>query len=272
MHPDDYPQQEPFSPPARLYHEEVMRRGNFSTGEEIAYGSDAYQRILIWRSPNPTGILLAFIHGGGWTNGYKEWLAFMAPAFTEAGIVFASIGYRLAPQHAFPVGFNDACSGVALFAEHARPYGADPNHLFVGGRSAGGHLAALMALTRPELGARGCLPVSGVYDFGPASGLPARPRFLGPANSGNELTASPIANIGERPIPFFIAHGTDDFPHLIVQAERMERALRVAGGEVERLALKGHDHFAAGHAAGEAEGSWLPRAVNWMSRHLHSFA
>ena len=52
----------------------------------------------------------------------------------------------------------------------------------------------------------------------------------------------------------------------------MERALRAAGGEVERLALKGHDHNAAGHAAGEAEGPWLPRAVNWMSRHLHSFA
>ena len=58
----------------------------------------------------------------------------------------------------------------------------------------------------------------------------------------------------------------------MIQAERMERALRAAGGEVERLALKGHDHFAAGHAAGEAEGPWLPRAVNWMSRYLHSFA
>jgi arylformamidase len=72
MHPADYPPQVPFSPPARLYHSEVMGRSNLPLGEEIAYGPDPYQRALVWRATKPSGTLLAFLHGGGWTNGYKE--------------------------------------------------------------------------------------------------------------------------------------------------------------------------------------------------------
>jgi arylformamidase len=268
MQVQDYPPQEPFSPPARLYHDEVMRRADLTAAEEVSYGPDPYQRVLVWRAAKPTGALLAFLHGGGWTNGYKEWMAFMAPALVDAGITFASVGYRLAPQCLFPIGFDDSCRGVGLLIERARSYGAEPDRVFVGGHSAGGHYAALMALTRPELRLRGCLPISGVYDFGPASGLSIRPRFLGRAESGHEQPASPIGNIHAAPAPFLIAHGSEDFPHLIVQAERMESALKAAaGGDVERLVLEGRNHFTASYAGGEANGPWVPRAVDWMLRH-----
>lgn len=267
MRPEDYPAQEPFSPPARLYHEEVMRRAPAIPGEELSYGPDPYQSVSIWRAENPNGALLAFIHGGGWTNGYKEWMAFMAPAFIEAGISFASVGYRLAPQHVFPSGFDDCCAGVAFVREHARGFGADPARIFVGGHSAGGHYAALMALSRPDLGLRGCLPISGVFDFGPQSELKMRPRFLGPVEQAKEGPASPIAQIGRKPGPFLIAHGSEDFPHLMTQSVRMEDALRAAGGDVERLVLQGRDHFTASYAGGEPGGPWVPRAIEWIMRH-----
>jgi arylformamidase len=267
MRPDDYPPQEPFSPPALLYHEEVMTRGDFTTGEEISYGRDPYQRVLVWRARKPAGSLLAFMHGGGWTNGYKEWMAFMAPAFTEAGITFASVGYRLAPEHVFPMGFDDVCAGVALLAERASSFGVGSDRLFVGGHSAGGHYAALVALTRSQIDVRGCLPISGVYDFGPQSGLSSRPRFLGPPDLRAELAASPIANITPKPAAFLIAHGSEDFPHLIIQAKQMEKALQSAGGEVERLVLTGRNHFTASYAGGERDGPWAPHAISWILRH-----
>ena len=62
-----------------------------------------------------------------------------------------------------------------------------------------------------------------------------------------------------------MAHGDEDFPHLIVQAERMEAALRAAGGRVERLVLKNCDHLGASYMTGEAKGSWVPRAADWMT-------
>ena len=274
MRPEDYPPQEPMSAMAKGYHDEVMRRGAGVTGEEIGYGADPYQSILVCRAPRPDGNLLAVLHGGGWTNGYKEWLAFMAPAFTGAGITFASVGYRLAPQHVFPTGFEDARAGVALLQARAADFGADPARLFVGGHSAGGHYAALMAVRSAwEPGAapgpgriRGCLPLSGVFDFGPQSGLPQRPRFLGDPAAKAEAPASPIENIKGTPPPFLLTWGSEDFPHLIPQARRMAAALSAAGGKVEQIELAGCNHFTASYEGGEAEGRWVGPAVAWMKR------
>jgi arylformamidase len=259
---------------AKAYHDEVMRRGAGVTGEDLAYGADPYQGILVCRAPRPDGNLLAFLHGGGWTNGYKEWLAFMAPALTRAGITFASIGYRLAPQHVFPVGFEDARAGMALLRSRAASFGADPARLFVGGHSAGGHYAALMAVlsawepgASPGPGAiRGCLPLSGVFDFGAASGLSQRPRFLGDPAAKAEGPASPIEHIKGKPPPFLLTWGSEDFPHLIPQGKRMAAALAAAGGAVEQIELAGCNHFTASYEGGEADGRWVGKAVDWMRR------
>jgi acetyl esterase/lipase len=262
-----YPPQEPLSPAAQAYHNHVMKLGaDVSDGESVAYGQDPYQQLLIFRAPKPSGAVLAFIHGGGWTNGYKEWMAFMAPAVTCAGVTFVSIGYRLAPVHLFPTGVEDCADGLMLIR---KLMGA--GSLFVGGHSAGGHYAALLAVQphwwrQRGLAAnplRGCLPLSGVYRFGQGSGLSVRPRFLGAGDV--ERAASPIAEITDR-TPFLIAHGEHDFPHLIVQAEAMSLALQVAGSPVDRIVLSGCDHFASSYQAGEAGGVWLMRAASFMAR------
>jgi arylformamidase len=267
MDPRNYAPQEPFSAPAQAYHEEVLRRGRDVAGEDVRYGADPYQSILICRPSAPNGTVLAFFHGGGWTNGYKEWMAFMAPSFTAAGVTFATVGYRLAPGHAFPVGYQDACTGVRWLAQNAAALGADPARLFVGGHSAGGHYAALMALTDLSEIVSGCLPISGVYDFGPDSGLTMRPRFLGAADSGNEVAASPILHIGDNPPPFLMAHGSEDFPHLMKQAERMEQALAAKHADVQRLVLPGCNHFSASYAGGDPQGPWVTHAVGWLENH-----
>ena len=272
MRLEEYPAQEPPSDSARSYSDEVLRLGAGLEDIERRYGADPYQSLAIFRAPAPNGTLLAFMHGGGWTNGYKEWMAFMAPAFTTAGVTFATIGYRLAPAHVFPAGMDDVVAAVALLYRNAAEFGYDPARIFLGGHSAGGHYAALLAVRRdwqaqaglPKDVIRGCLPISGVYDFGVQSGLSNRPRFLGAA--GNERPASPIDNIEGRPPPFLLAYGDLDFPHLMKQAERMEAALRAAGGDVERLVLKGRNHFTASYAGGEAGGPWVPAVLAWMLR------
>ncbi|MEX2201293.1 MAG: alpha/beta hydrolase [Dongiaceae bacterium] len=273
MRPDEYPPQEPFSENAQRYHDEVMRRGEGVVGEELSYGDDPYQSILICPAADPDGSLLAFMHGGGWTNGYKEWMAFMAPAFNENGVGFASIGYRLAPQHLYPLGLENCAGALAAVYENAGEYGIDSRRLFLGGHSAGGHYASLLAVRRdwqagydlPADIVRGCLPISGVYDFGPDSGLAQRPRFLGPAD--NDLPASPLFNIEGEPPPFFLAHGDCDFPHLIRQAAAMEEALRARGGDATRLVLAGRDHFSASYAGGEPDGPWVNPALVWIKSH-----
>jgi hypothetical protein len=64
-----------------------------------------------------------------------------------------------------------------------------------------------------------------------------------------------------------MAHGEDDFPHLVRQAQTMEAALRTAGGEVERMVLRGRTHFTASLATSEPDMPWLSRAKAWIESH-----
>jgi arylformamidase len=269
-----YPPQDPLSPLGEAYRQRILALGESAKGESIDYGDDPYQSVTVFRPQRPTGEVLVFFHGGGWTNGSKEWMYFMAPAFTARGVVFVSAGYRLAPAHVFPTGFEDCADALACVWRRAADFGADAERVFVGGHSAGGHYAALLAVTSqwraarglPSALPRGCLPVSGVYRFGPESGMSVRPRFLGPVPDGKaEAAASPLESLepGTCP-PFFLSHGARDFPHLARQAGEMARALRAAGVPVREAVLADCDHFEASIAAGDADREWVDAAVEWM--------
>lgn len=272
MQPDAYPPQEPFTEIGAKYHADVMRRGAGIAGEEVVHGSDPYQSLCVFPAPAPSGEVLAVMHGGGWTNGYKEWMAFMAPAFTAAGITFVSLGYRLAPRHVFPAGFEDALDGVRWIHENIARYGGDPGRIFVGGHSAGGHYAALMALRDdwqaprglPEDIIRGALPISGTYWFGADSGLSMRPRFLGPEEAAMEEPASPMSWLHRGAPSFHIAYGSEDFPHLVRQAEAFDAKLQHHGVDVEVLVLEGCNHLSASYASGDPDGPYVAAAVAWM--------
>ncbi len=268
----DYPAQEPFSEAGEKYAAEVMQMGSDVAGEDHSYGDDPYQSLSLLVPNNPNGTVLAFVHGGGWTSGYKEHMNFMAPPMLEAGIIFISIGYRLAPQHLFPAGVDDIADALASIYERIEKFGGNPERIFVGGHSAGGHYSSLLAVRSdwqaargvPASIIRGCLPISGVYDFAEGNGMSMRPQFLGDGDT--EIAASPLHNIAQTP-PFLMAHGSEDFPHLMSQAETMEVALKDAGGDVSRLVLDGRNHFSASYAGGEGDGPWVPKAIQWMEAH-----
>ena len=265
----DYPAQEPLSQLGRPYHDKVMQLPHGEAPDEYNYGDDPYQSLAVFKPADPNGSVLIMWHGGGWTNGYKEWMYFMAPAVTATGITFISAGYRLAPHHVFPAGLHDCADAVAWVYAHVASIGADPARLFLGGHSAGGHYSSLLAVSSdwqahagvPTDVVRGCLPISGVYEFGSASGLSMRPRFLGDAE--NETKASPLANI-DRLTPFLITYGSDDIPHLRTQAQAMEKELKRRGGEVESIELADCDHLGASYAAGQSGGTWISAAAAWI--------
>ena len=255
----DYPPQEPLSEAGQAYDAECWRRSDGVAYEEFSFGPDPYQKLNLFRPATPDGRCLLFWHGGGWTSGYKEWFGFMAPAFNAAGVTFVSAGYRLAPQHVFPAGMDDCLSALDWVSSNLK------GKIFIGGHSAGGHYAALIAARGGGKRIKGCLPLSGVFEFGEGSGLSARPRFLGPDPAADRL-ASPRYQLAAPLPPFLVAYGTQDFPHLILQAERFVAAVRTAGGEAQALPMEGRTHFTASYAGGEADGPWVPAALRLMER------
>jgi acetyl esterase len=97
---------------------------------------------------------LVYFHGGGWVIGDLETHDVLCRQYTAAaGISVVSVDYRLAPEHKFPAALDDAWSATRWVAAHAADLGIDAGRLAVGGDSAGGNLAAVVALRARDAGA-----------------------------------------------------------------------------------------------------------------------
>jgi acetyl esterase len=110
---------------------------------------------------------MIFIHGGGFVVGSLELNdADCRRIAAEVGAVVFSVEYRLAPEHPFPAGLEDCYAALVWVAEHAGQLGVDIDRIGVGGESAGGGLAAGVALlARDRGGPRLCLQLLGIPEL-----------------------------------------------------------------------------------------------------------
>ena len=93
---------------------------------------------------------IVYIHGGGWTGDSRiGWSRLIAP-FAEHGYVGMAIDYDLSPSVRFPVALEESKEAVRWLRAHALQYHVDPKRIAVAGGSAGGELAALVALTNGD--------------------------------------------------------------------------------------------------------------------------
>jgi acetyl esterase len=101
------------------------------------------------------GACLLFFHGGGWVIGDIDSHDGVCRQLANAAACrVISVGYRLAPEHRFPIPVEDSAAAFRWVAAHAATLGVDPALIAVGGDSAGGNLAAVMAL----MGRDGAVP------------------------------------------------------------------------------------------------------------------
>ncbi len=172
---------------------------------------------------------MVVVHGGGWVIGPRTQQAWYCREFARNGYVVITIDYRMMPKYAFPHCLHDCKAGVRWMRAHAAELGVDPDHIVTFGASAGGHLAAFLAVADPEDGFEGednpgpsshvnaAASLYGVLDFTKyRDQYPEKfmKKFAGPEGEKRGVdplvVASPITYLKPDTPPIFLAHGTSD--------------------------------------------------------------
>jgi acetyl esterase/lipase len=211
------------------------------TFEGVQYGPDPADLLDLYRPVSDTRApVIVFFHPGGWVSGTRTTPPQSLLRQVARGYAVVSADYRLAPAVHFPVPLQDAKTAVRWVKAHANEYGLRANKVFVAGASAGGHLAAMVALTPglfeptdlpPDLAKQNSRVVGAMSEVGPLDlaalnervgtwgpGLVAQ--FLGcPAPALDEpapctpeqlAEASPTHYVTRSAPPMYLSYGTLD--------------------------------------------------------------
>lgn len=238
----------------------VTRDVTYTTGANGPLQADVY-------IPSGAGVFpgIVFIHGGGWKNGNRNQMVKLIKALAEDGYVGFTIEYDVDPVP-FPASFHESLAAVKYFRAHAAEFHLDPTRVAVAGSSAGGELAALVALD-PDgapLGSgskplrkhhkHAAAPVqaafilNGVLDLtavNDSSGSAMVTAYLGDTCAARMETckdASPVFHVHAGAPPFYVGHGTVDQTVPFAQAVAFTDALKAAQVPVKFFQAQGGRH------------------------------
>lgn len=291
-------------PAARTLHKELnavaaARAASFSgviASDHYAPGPAGAPAVLvrIYRPQTHPATLpaLLWIHGGGYVFGDVASDDLKAKKLAQAlNCVVASVEYRLAPEYPFPAPLEDCYAALKWLSTHARQLGVNPERIAVGGASAGGGLAAGLALLARD---RGEVPIcyqlliypmiddSNVKQAGP--GVPDAPTWTRannliswrsylaqePGGAGIPYYAAAIRAADVRGLPpTYIGVGTPDLfrDEAIAYAQRLMQAGIKTELHVYADGFHGFDDYAA---ESDTAQRFLGEQVRLLARALHS--
>ncbi len=232
--------------------------------DDIEYGDglllDLYRRRDLADGPHPT---LLYVHGGSWKGGNRRQQGRpLLHRLAKAGWVAISASYPLAPAATFPDQLVALKQALRWMRTEGSAFGIDPRVVAVSGGSAGGHLAALTALTanRPEYqpgfeqidtSVQAAIPVYGIYDFlnrnSTRDEWPVIPRWVMKADKREDAElfrqASPLDQVHAAAPPFLVIHGEVDSIVPTAEAHQFVAALRAVSRQpVGYVEVPGANH------------------------------
>lgn len=201
---------------------------------------------------------VVWFHGGALEGGQKgdEISQAMGRRLTAAGIAVASVNYRLHPKVRYPAYVEDAAAAFAFIHREIARYGGSPKRVFISGHSAGGYLAAMMAIDERRLH-RHDLKLSDVAGAMPVSGQMIthstirRERGVPESQPVIDEAAPAFHALSDAP-PFLLIAGGDDLPARAEENRYFAAALKAAGHKhVTFLEVAGRDHNSIASRVGE---------------------
>lgn len=218
---------------------------------DVSYGAGPRHTLDIYAPPlaaAPAPIVV-FFYGGGWASGNKAMYRFVGATLAAQGILTIIPDYRLHPEVRFPAFMEDAAAAVGWAHAQGARLGGDASRIFLMGHSAGGQIAALLALDPNYLDAvsmaprdlGGVIGLAGAYDFVPAEPA-AFAAIFGP--EADWPNSRPVNHVTGGAPPMLLLAGGLDATVEPGNTRRLAARLRAAGGRVREVVFPDMSHMA----------------------------
>jgi arylformamidase len=245
----------------RLATNSEATRARIGAPQRAAYGPTEVESLDIYRASQPNAPVFIFIHGGSWRTGAAEQYGYPAEMFINAGAHYVALDFIGVIEAGGDLGVMAAQvrRGIAWVCKNAATFGGDPERIYIGGHSSGGHLCGVALVTDwqkdfglPNDAVKGGLCMSGMYDLAPVR-LSWRRAYV---NFVDEMVnaMSSQRHIDKLHAPVTVTYGTFETPDFQRQSRDFAAAVKAAGKQVQLIEAKNYHHLEMAESLGNPYG------------------
>jgi arylformamidase len=228
-------------------------RVRFGAPRRESYGPTEIEKLDIYPTKRRNAPIFVYIHGGQWLLGSAKASAFPAELFLNAGAHYVVLDFAniKMPETDLSMIADQVRRGIAWVYKNASTFGGDPNRLYIGGFSSGGHLCGVALVTdwQKDFGlpadmVKGGLCMSGMYDMKPVR-LSKRNSYI-KFTDEMEQAMSSLRHLNLLRAPIIVTYGTNETPEFQRQNRDFAAAVKAAGKPVELIVGADYNHFEMG--------------------------
>jgi arylformamidase len=224
-------------------------RARLGAPQRASYGPTEIEKLDVYRANRPAAPIFIAIHGGAWLEGSAKDFGFAAETFVNAGAHYVALDFVSVKDAGgdLSVLTTQVRRAIAWVYKNAQGFGGDPQEIYIGGHSSGGHLCAVALVTDwqkefglPSDAVKGGLCMSGMYDMAPVR-LSWRRSYVNFTDAMAE-TMSPIRQIDKLVAAVVISYGTFETPEFQRQGRAFAAAIKAAGKPVRLVEAPNYAH------------------------------
>jgi arylformamidase len=235
-------------------------RGRIGEPTRQSYGPTEIEKLDIHRTKRANAPIFVFIHGGAWLGGEAKNYAYPAEMFVNAGAHYVALDFTGVREAGgdLRVMAEQVRRGIAWVHKNAASFGGDPDRLYIGGHSSGGHLCGVALVTDwkafglPADAVKGGLCMSGMYDM-KAVRLSRRSSYVKFTDEMEDAMSSQ-RHLDRLITPIVVTYGGNETPEFQRQSREFAAAVKAAGKPVELIEAPDYNHFEVAETLGHPYG------------------
>jgi len=215
----------------------------------VAYGPTAIERLDVYRTSRAKAPIFVFIHGGNWTLGSAKDAGYPAEMFVNAGAHYVAVDFNSVKEVGGDLGVMAAQvrRAIAWVYKNAGTFDGDPDRLYIGGHSSGGHLCGVALVTDwerdfgvPATIVKGGLCMSGMYELA-AVRLSWRRTYVNFTDAMTDAMSSQ-RHLDKLTAPVVVTYGGFETPEFQRQGVEFAAAVKAAGKSVQLIEAPNYAH------------------------------